>query len=103
MDLPAPGEEPPEQSGATPGTLAPPPLMLREGGERYLQAGAYSARTVAESLAARLRNLGVEPVRVTETVRNGTLIYRVRIGPVDPGAPIDGWLDAIDSARRQLR
>ena len=79
------------ESGAAPGPLAPPPLLLHEGGERYLQAGAYSARPVAESLAARLRDLGVEPVRVTETVRNGKPIYRVRIGPVDPGAA-DGRL-----------
>ena len=100
MDLPAPPEEPPVESGAAPGTLAPPPLLLREGGERYLQAGAYSARPVAESLAARLRDLGVAPVRVTETVRNGQPIYRVRIGPVDPAQPTDDWLDAIDTARR---
>ncbi len=102
MDLPAPGEEPAVESGAAPGILAPPPLLLREGGERYLQAGAYSARPVAENFAARLRELGVEPVRVTETVRNGKPLYRVRIGPVDPGQPMDGWLDAIDTARRQL-
>ncbi len=102
MDLPAPGEEPPVESSAAPGTLAPPPLLLREGGERYLQAGAYSARPVAENFAARLRELGVEPVRVTETVRNGKPLYRVRIGPVDPRQPMDGWLDAIDTARRQL-
>ena len=100
MDLPAPGEEPPVESGAAPGTLAPPPLLLHEGGERYLQAGAYSARPAAESLTARLRDLGVEPVRVTKTVRNGKPIYRVRIGPVDPGAPMDDWLDAIDAAHR---
>ena len=102
MDLPAPPEEPPVESGAAPGTLAPPPLMLRESGERYLQVGAYSARPLAESLAARLRDLGVEPVRVTETVRNGKPIYRVRIGPVDPAQPTDDWLDAIDTARRAL-
>ena len=102
MDLPAPGEEPRVKSGAAPGTLAPPPLLLHEGGERYLQAGAYSARPAAESLAARLPDLGVEPVRVTETVRNGKPIYRVRIGPVEPGAPMDDWLDAIDAARGAL-
>ena len=101
MDLPAPEEEPRVKSGAAPGPLAPPPLLLHEGGERYLQAGAYSARPVAESLAARLQDLGVEPVRVTETVRNGKPIYRVRIGPVEPGAPMDDWLDAIDAAHRR--
>ncbi len=101
MDLPAPGEEPAVEPDAAPGPLAPPPLLLHEGGERYLQAGAYSARPAAESLAARLRDLGVEPVRVTETMRNGKPIYRVRIGPVNPGQPMDGWLDAIDTARRR--
>ena len=103
MDPPAPGAEPAVASGAAPGTLAPPPLLLHEGGERYLQAGAYSARPAAESLAARLRDLGAEPVRVTETVRNGKPIYRVRLGPVEPGQPMDAWLDAIDSARRPPR
>ena len=103
MDLPAPGEAPAVESGAAPGTLAPPPLLLHDGGERYLQAGAYSARPAAESLAARLRDLGVEPVRVTETVRNGQPIYRVRIGPVDPGQPMDAWLDAVDAAHRPPR
>ena len=79
----------------------PPPLVLREGGERFLQAGAYAARATAEALATQLRDRVPPPVRVTETVHaDGRALYRVRVGPIGPEMPIASLVEAIEAARR---
>lgn len=50
---------------------------------RYLQVGAFSERTTADSLGSRLRGQTGEPVQVSEIVLGDEAYYRVRIGPVE--------------------
>ncbi|MCB1588652.1 MAG: septal ring lytic transglycosylase RlpA family protein [Xanthomonadales bacterium] len=47
----------------------------------YLQVGAFGERDNARQLARRLRDEGLEPVRLVRVNREGRTIYRVRIGP----------------------
>ena len=58
-------------------------FVVHENEERYLQMGAYSARSAADELARELRRQIGGQVRVTEISRNdGSPIYRVRVGPI---------------------
>ncbi len=58
-------------------------FVVHENEERYLQMGAYSARSAADELARELRSQIGGEVRVTEISRNdGSPIYRVRVGPI---------------------
>ena len=92
------GLRPPSTASLLP---RPPPLVLREDGERFLQAGAYAARATAEALATQLRDRVPPPVRVTETVHaDGRALYRVRVGPIGPEMPIASLVEAIEAARR---
>ena len=103
MNVPAPGEPDPaagEVLAADTG-LRPPPLVLREAGERFLQAGAFAVRATAEALATQLRDRVPTPVRVTETVHaDGRALYRVRVGPIGSGTPTSNLVEAIEAARR---
>lgn len=113
MTVPPPGEADPAASRfqaadagvtsppLTAPTLRPPPLILREGGERFLQAGAYAVRATAEALATRLRERVPPPVRVTETVHaDGRALYRVRVGPIGSETPLSSLVEAIEATRR---
>ncbi|MYE82666.1 MAG: SPOR domain-containing protein, partial [Gammaproteobacteria bacterium] len=81
--------------------LRPPPLVLREDGERFLQAGAYAARATAEALATQLRDRVPPPVSVTETVHaDGRALYRVRVGPIGSETPIGSLVEAIEAVGR---
>ena len=63
-----------------------PTLLVIENDERFLQAGAYAERYVAETLAEELHDLTQRPVDVTETLgEDNVTLHRVRIGPLDPG------------------
>lgn len=50
-----------------------------------LQAGAFSRRDSAEGLAARLREHGIDQVRVERNQRGADALWRVRIGPIRDG------------------
>ena len=64
-------------------------LLIREDGEQFLQAGAFSEREAAETLAQELRALTELPVRISVvTHADGRPLHRVRIGPIDPGDPL---------------
>ena len=81
--------------------LRPPPLVLREDGERFLQAGAYAVRATAEALATQLRDRVPPPVSVTETVHaDGRALYRVRVGPIGSETPIGSLVEAIEAVGR---
>ena len=75
---PAPGESqhfPTRQRSGK----APP----AEGAQRFVQVGAYSARSTADARASELRHQIDGDVRVTEVrLESGAPMYRVRIGPV---------------------
>ncbi|MDE0348400.1 MAG: SPOR domain-containing protein [Gammaproteobacteria bacterium] len=91
-------------AGPVPATdlgLRPPPLVLHEDGERFLQAGAYAVRATAEALATQLRDRLLPPVSVTETVHaDGRAMYRVRVGPIGAETPISSLVEAIEAVGR---
>lgn len=47
----------------------------------YLQVGAFSQRHNAEQIAARLRRMGIDSIRIAPGRGNGMRLYRVRVGP----------------------
>ena len=64
-------------------------VLVHAAGEQFLQAGAYSERSTAETLARQLQGLTDRPVRVSEVARpDGPPLHRVRIGPIEPDDPL---------------
>ncbi len=74
----------------TPAQRAP----VQQPGRYLLQAGSFSAAGEADRLQATLALRGIES-RVQQATVDGTLFYRVQIGPIDD-------LDALNRTRRQL-
>ena len=68
---------------------APPPVVAGSAPRIYLQVGAFSVRTNADGLASRMNRLARAPVQVTETVRDGQRVWRVRLGPLTGVAQAD--------------
>jgi rare lipoprotein A len=50
---------------------------------RYLQLGAYGKEATARTLMDELRALLSAPVFISPVESGGSLLYRVRVGPVD--------------------
>ena len=68
-------------------------LLDREDGEQYLQAGAFSERSTAETIAGRLRELTELPVQISEIDRvDEPPLHRVRVGPIGSDEPLIEWL-----------
>ena len=64
-------------------------LLIHEDGKLFLQAGAYSELSNAESAAAELRGLTDRPVRISEVARaDRPPLHRVRIGPLEADDPL---------------
>ena len=58
-------------------------FVVHEGSERFLQMGAYAARSAANALISELRGEIDGQLRITQVLRSGgEPIYRVRIGPI---------------------
>lgn len=53
------------------------------GKYRYLQLGAFSSESTANTLLAELQSLVSAPVFISPVDAGGTMLYRVRMGPVD--------------------
>jgi peptidoglycan lytic transglycosylase len=53
------------------------------GKYRYLQLGAFGSESTAKTLLAELQNLLSAPVFISPVEAGGTMLYRVRVGPVD--------------------
>jgi cell division protein FtsN len=83
----------PRQDPRTPAPAqrAPP---IQQPGRYLLQAGSFSAAAEADRLQATLALRGIES-RVQQATVDGTVFYRVQIGPIDD-------LDALNRTRRQL-
>ncbi|MDE0036212.1 MAG: SPOR domain-containing protein [Gammaproteobacteria bacterium] len=65
---------------------APDAWSVDDAGGRFLQVGAFAQRVVAEGLAASMRSLTDRDVRISAVAqRDGAMLYRVRIGPVESG------------------
>jgi cell division protein FtsN len=67
---------------------------VQQPGRYLLQAGSFSAAAEADRLQATLALRGIES-RVQQATVDGTVFYRVQIGPVDD-------LEALNRTRRQL-
>ena len=89
----ADGDAPAESVSEAVPPRDPRGFLVREGGQRFVQMGAYRVRDSAFSLAARLREMTDEQVFVLE----GSL-YRVRIGPLASQSALDMLSDALDAA-----
>jgi rare lipoprotein A len=64
---------------------------------RFIQVGAFSSRSAAETLQGALLDLGLEEVRITPVnASSGGVLHRVRVGPLD-GA------DAVQNVSERLR
>lgn len=65
-------------------------LGSRSIADSYLQVGAYSTRTAAQEVAATLKSLTREPVRIEKIrTQQGRELHRVRIGPLREARSID--------------
>ena len=98
QDAPSAEDESAEDAPAESASEAAPPrdprgFLVHEGGQQFVQMGAYRIRDSAFSLAARLREMTDEQVFVLE----GSL-HRVRIGPLASQSALDILSDALDAA-----
>jgi len=74
-------EPPPAAPIANESGVARPPMAEPPGTTYFLQLAAYRSVEEAEQMRARLAILGFEAA-ITQTRRDGTLFYRVRMGPM---------------------
>jgi rare lipoprotein A len=81
-------------SGSAAATTGLPPA--RAG--LFIQAGAFSSRSNAETLASRLRSGQYGSVYVRESQMAGKTLYRVRIGPVADVPAFDRTVKALERA-----
>lgn len=75
------------------------------GNAIYVQVGAYRDLTNARRMHATLYNAAIENVRVAEDARDGSALYRVRIGPLEGVADYDrivGQLEALGIGETHL-
>jgi rare lipoprotein A len=101
---------PPPSAGLTPVSNEPAPVAAGPavaGPAYYAQAGAFSSRSNAEALAARLRAAGIAGVSVSESAADGRPLFRVRAGPVASFPEFDALMErmraaGVDGARLAL-
>ena len=73
-------------------------FIVHEDSERFLQMGAYAARSTANALVSELRGQVDGDVRITEVLRGGgEPIYRVRIGPIVSDEALWALVEAVES------
>jgi cell division protein FtsN len=83
---------PRQDARAAPRAQHAPPVQ--QPGRYLLQAGSFNAAPEADRLQATLALRGIES-RVQQATVDGTVFYRVQIGPIDD-------LDTLNRTRRQL-
>lgn len=79
------GDALPATAGATP-PAATTGLVVEEGGQRFVQLGAFATREKARELASRVRELTTAPVQIDAVQRRGETLHRVRVGPLETEA-----------------
>ena len=94
---PAPATPSPQPASTPPASSAPAAAPALHSG-LFVQAGAFTDRTNAERLAARLRLGSYGTVFVRESQSSGRTFYRVRIGPVADVPAFDRTVKALESA-----
>ncbi len=87
VEAPAPQDTYPDAMArrgvSSPGDLAHNGVENPAAEPRFLQVGAYTVRSAAESLAAEVGSVARVPARVVEAeLGNGETMYRVQVGPI---------------------
>ena len=89
---------PEEDFGAQP-SAATPPMVVQQDGARFVQAGAYAARSAAAELAARLQALTGHGTHVAASASpDHRSLYRVRIGPMATHEALVALADRLEVA-----
>ncbi len=75
-------------------------LIEADEGSEYLQIGAFATESSARNLQSRLQGMTMMGVVIhPETAANGTLLYKVRVGPLAGDAEVQSLQDAVAAAR----
>lgn len=75
-------------------------LIEEDKGAEYLQIGAFATESSALNLQTRLQGMTMMGVVIhQETAANGTLLYKVRVGPLAGDAAVQSLQDAVAAAR----
>lgn len=75
-------------------------LIEENKGAEYLQIGAFATESSARNLQSRLEGMTAMGVVIhPESAANGTLLYKVRIGPLADDAQVQSLQDAVAAAR----
>jgi len=75
-------------------------LIEADEGSEYLQIGAFATESSARNLQSRLQGMTMMGVVIhQETAANGTLLYKVRVGPLAGDAEVQSLQDAVAAAR----
>lgn len=83
-----------EGGGFMAANAAEPPTSVHSGAPPlFIQVGAFTDRRNALSLSGRLTSLG--QVIIAPAARNGTTLYRVRVGPIASLRDADDMLDRL--------
>ena len=69
-------------------------LVVEDGGQWFVQLGAFRTRETARELASRMRDLTTVPVHIDPVERNGETLHRVRVGPLEDEAAFAELADA---------
>ena len=65
--------------------LAPVPTTVSSNGVTF-QVASFAARTNAEHALALLAGAGIDGARLLDADANGRRVWRLRVGPIEPGA-----------------
>lgn len=65
---------------------------------QYLQVGAYSNRVAAERVTETVRALTGQPVVIRNLDRNGRVLYRVQVGPVNSETQVRDLLSQLEQS-----
>lgn len=75
-------------------------LIEEDRGAEYLQIGAFATENSARNLQGRLQTMtSMDVVIHQENAANGTLLYKVRVGPLANETEVQALQDAVAAAR----
>lgn len=80
-----------------PATATPPSPAVANGGQVYVQVGAFGERVNAERRLRLLNSAGIRNAFIYEDRAAGSLLQRVRIGPVDGVIDYDILVEELES------
>ena len=89
------GTAPVEIVIVTPGNSHPSLKSARANESIAVQIGAFSIRSSAENVAAKLARLISTKVTISEVYRKGKRLYRVRLGPFNDVNVARSWIDKL--------